>query len=163
MVTHRNVKLIEDLAEPLHLPLHLFSALVPEALLVCLLKSNGRCLLQRRHTTVADAGVSTGNVLDQVLGSDQVADTPASGVEGFASRTDGERPLVVLWLHGGNPGERDIVETVVDLVGEDDEVVLHGKVPDAFEFVARENLPNRIMTTSLAPNFDCEKWRLTEN
>jgi hypothetical protein len=163
MGTYRNVKLIEDLAEPLHLPLHLFSALVPEALLVCLLKSNGRCLLQRRHTAVADAGVSTGNVLDQVLGSDQVADAPAGGVEGFACGADGERPLIVLWLHGGNSGKWDIVETVVDLVGEDDEVVLHGKVTDAFEFIARENLPNRIMTSSLAPNVDCRKWRLTGN
>jgi hypothetical protein len=41
--------------------------------------------------------------------------------------------------------------------------VLHGKVTDAFEFITRENFSNRIMTTSLAPNFDCEKWRLTGN
>lgn len=133
--TYRNIELVKHLTEELHLLLHLRPALVPEAGRVGLFESDGSGLLQGRHAAVADARVRAGNVLDQVLGANQVPDTPPGGVEGLARGADGERALVQLGRHCGDAGEGDVEEAVVDLIGEDDEVVLDAQVANALEFL----------------------------
>jgi hypothetical protein len=114
-------------------------------LLVSFLKGNGCCFLEGRDTAVADAGVCTGNVFDQMVGSNEVADTPASSVEGLSGGANCERSLVKLWFDGGNSSKRNIVEAVVDFIREDDEVVLHSEVTDAFEFFVREDLADGVV------------------
>lgn len=149
MEAYRNFELIKHLTETLHLVLHLVTALIPETLFLCFLKSNGCGLLERRDTAVADAGVCAGNVFNQVLRSDQVANAPAGGVESLTSRANSKSALIVFRLHGSQPSEGHIVETVIDLVRKNDEVVLDREVTNALEFSAREDLANRVVTYSL--------------
>lgn len=84
-----------------------------------------------------------------MLRTDQVAHTPARGVEGLSSGAHRERTLIEFGFHGGDSGERNVEKTVVNLIGEDDKVVLDGEVTNAFQFVARENLSNRVVATLL--------------
>lgn len=91
---YRNTKLFENFTEALHLALHLSAALVPESNLVGLLKGDGGGFLEGGHAAVADAGVGGSDVLDQVLRADQVANTPAGGIEGLTSRGNGQGTLV---------------------------------------------------------------------
>lgn len=81
-----------------------------------------------------------------MLGTDEVSYSPASGVEGLAGRADGESALVELRRQGSDSGERDVVEAVVDFVGEDDQVVLHADLSNALQLSAREDLANGVVT-----------------
>lgn len=144
--TYRDTELIKNLTEPLDLSLHLRSALVPEACLFGLLKGDSSCFLQRRYAAVADAGVCTGYVLDQVFGSNQVANTPTGGVEGFAGRAHGQGTLVQFRRQCPDSRERDIEQTVIDLVGQNNKVVLHAQISDALEFLTRENLAHGVVS-----------------
>jgi hypothetical protein len=118
-------------------------------LLVSFLKGNGCCFLEGRDTAVANACVCTGDIFDQMVGSNEVADTPASSVEGLSGGADCECSLVELWFDSGNSSKRNIVKAVVDFVREDDEVVLHSEVADAFEFFAREDLADGVVPKPL--------------
>lgn len=149
-VTYRNTKLIKDLAEPLHLLLHLRAALVPESNLVRLLESHGGRLLQGRHAAVAYPGVRGRDVLDQMLRSDEIADSPASGIEGLARGADGQGALVDLRGQRRDSGERNVVQTVVDFVREDDDVVFHGEGANTLELLARKDLTNGVVTTAVS-------------
>lgn len=83
--------------------------------------------------------------LDQMLRPDEVADSPASSVEGLARGADGQGALPELRGQRCDPGERDVVEAVVDLIREDDDVVLDAEVADALEFLAREDLADGVV------------------
>lgn len=107
--TYRDTKLIKDLAEQLHLLLHLIAALVPEANFVCLFKGHSSSFLEGRYTAVTNAGVRTGNVLDQMLWADQISDTPPSGVKGLTSRAHSDGAFEELGGQGGNASEGNIV------------------------------------------------------
>lgn len=143
--TYRDTELIKDLAEQLHLLLHLISALIPEAHLICLLKGHRGGFLEGRHTAVANAGVCTGNVLDQMLRSNQVSHTPASGVEGLTSRAHSDSTFVQFRGQGGNPGKRNIEQAVVNLIRKDDQVVLDTEVTNTLELFLREDLAKRVV------------------
>lgn len=148
-ITYRKTKLIKDLAEQLDLVLHVRSALVPEAFLLSLLKRNSSSFLERRDTAVADAGVSTGHILDQVLGANEISDTPTSGVERLAGGANGQGTLVQLRRQGSNSREGNIEQTVIDLIGQDDQVVLHAQLTNALEFLPREDLANGVVAISV--------------
>ena len=141
----RNAQLVEDGAEPLHLALHLGAALLPEVVFVGLLEADGDGLLQRADAAVADARVRRRHVADQVLRSDQPADAPAGGVEVLAARPDGQGALRDLRGEGADPGERRVVQPVVDLVREDDQVVLDRQRADARELRVRVDLADRVV------------------
>lgn len=91
----------------------------------------------------------TGNILDQMLRSDQVAHTPARGVKGLSGGAHRERTFIEFWLHSGDSRERNVEKAVVNLIGEDDKVVLDGQVTNALQFVARKNLSNGVVATLL--------------
>lgn len=148
--TYRNTKLLENLAEAVHLALHLCAALVPESNLVGLLEGNGGSFLEGRHAAVTDAGVGGSDVLDQVLGADQEANTPAGCIERLSSGTNGQGTLVQLGRQGGDAGEWGVVETVVHLVRQDDEVVLDAEIADTFQFSTGKDLSNGVVTDKLA-------------
>jgi hypothetical protein len=145
MITYRDTEFIKHLAEARDLVLHVCSALVPETLLLGLLKGYSGGFLERGHTAVADAGVGTSNVLDQMLGSDQVSDTPASGIEGLAGGAHSQSTLVQLRGEGSNSGEWNVEQTVVDFIREDNKVVLDAKVTNALELFAREDLADGVV------------------
>lgn len=79
--------------------------------------------------------------------TDQIAHTPARGVEGLSSGAHRERTLIEFWFNRGDSGERNVEKTVVNLIGEDDKVVFDGEVTNALQFVARENLANGVVAT----------------
>ena len=143
--TYWDTKLVKNLAEELHLLLHLVPALVPEANLVCLLKRNGSSLLERRNTAIANARVRTSNVFDQMLRSNQVAHTPAGGVEGFASRAHSEGALVQLGRQGGNSGKGNIEKAVINFIGQDNKVVLDTEVTNPLQLLLGEDLANGVV------------------
>lgn len=82
--TYRNAKLLKNFAETPHLVLHLCAALVPEPKVIGLFKSNGGSFLERRHATVANPSVCTGNIFDQMLRANEVSHTPTGGIECLA-------------------------------------------------------------------------------
>lgn len=133
-VTDRNTQLVKNLTEPSDLSLHLIARLLPEPFCFSLLKRHGRRFLQRRHTTIAYPRMRSSNVLNQMRWSDQISHSPACGIERFPGRADGKSAFIQLGGQGGDAREGDVVESVVDFVGEDDNVVLYGEGADAFEF-----------------------------
>jgi hypothetical protein len=138
--TYGNLQLIKDLAEQLHLLLHLILALFPETLLVCLLEGDCGRLLERGHTAVTDTGVCSSDVLDQMLGSDQVAYAPSGGVEGLACRSHGKRALIKFGGKSRDSGIRNIEQAVVYLIRQDDEIILHAQIANALELFSGEHL-----------------------
>lgn len=147
--TYRDTELIKDLAEQLHLLLHFISALIPEANLVCLLKGHGSSFLEGRHTAVANAGVCTGNVLDQMLWSNQVSHPPTSGIEGLTSRAHGDSTFIQLRGQGGNAGKRNVEETVVNFIRKDNEVVLDTEVANTLELLLGKDLANGVVAVQV--------------
>jgi hypothetical protein len=144
-ITYRETELIKDLTEKLDLILHVCSAFVPEALLFSLLERNSSRLLERGDTAVADAGVCTSHVFDQMFGANEIPNTPAGGIEGLAGGADSQSTLVQFGGQGSNSCERDIKEAVVDLIGQDDQVVLHAQLANALQLLAREDLADGIV------------------
>lgn len=80
-----------------------------------------------------------------MLGSNEVPDSPAGGVEGFPGRTNGKGAFVEFWGHGSDSCEGDVEQAVVDFVGQDDEVMLHAEVADALQFGSGEDFPDGVM------------------
>lgn len=149
VIAYRDTQLIKDLAEPLNFTLHICAALVPEALFLCLLESNSSGFLKRRHTAVTDTGVCTGHVLDQVFRADEVPNTPTSGVEGLAGRTNGQSTLVQLWGHSSDSSVWNVEEAVVDFIRQDDKVVLDTQFTNALELLAREDLTDGVVPMNI--------------
>ena len=88
--THRNTQLFKNGTEPLHLPSHFLPALFPKAIFFRLLESDCYGFLEGAYAAEADPGVSCGDVVDEVRGTDEEADAPAGGVDVFACGADGE-------------------------------------------------------------------------
>jgi hypothetical protein len=160
MITYRDTEFIKHLAEARDLVLHVCPALIPETLLLGLLKGYSGGFLERGHTAVADAGVSTSNVLDQMLGSDQVSDTPASGIEGLAGGAYGQSALVQLRREGSNSGEWNVEQTVIDFIRENNKVVLNAKVANTLEFFAREDLADGVVAVYMLADVSNQGSRL---
>ena len=116
VITYRDTKLVKDLTEPLNFTLHVCAALVPEALFLCLLESNSSGFLERRHTAVTDTGVCTGHVLDQVFRTDEVPNTPPSGVEGLAGGAHSQSALVQLRGQSSDSSVGNVEKAVVDFI-----------------------------------------------
>lgn len=89
-MTYRQVQLIPDLVEAIELSLHLTLTLLPETSIVGLFESDSRGLLQRANAREADTGVCGGDILDQMLRTDQVAYSPACSVEQLACASNGQ-------------------------------------------------------------------------
>lgn len=143
--TYRKPELVKDLTEKLDLVLHIGSTLIPETFFFGLFEGNSSGFLERRDTAVADAGVCTGHILDQVLWADKISNTPAGGIEGLAGGTDGQGSLVQLRRQCGNSRKGDIEETVIDLIRQNDQVVLNAEVADALELFSGENFANGVV------------------
>ena len=143
---YRNTQLIKDLTEALHLLLHIIPTLIPESHLVSLLESNSSSLLERRNTAIADAGVCASHILDQMLWSDEITNTPSSGIEGFTSGTHREGTFIQLGGKSCNSGERNVEETIVNFIRQDDQVVLDTEVTNAHELLFREHFADRVVT-----------------
>lgn len=84
---------------------------------------------------------------DEVLRSDQVAHTPAGGIECLANRTNGQREICNLGGEGGYSRKWDVVKSIVDLVGEDYDRVLHTDLTNGEEFFAGEDFADGVVTT----------------
>lgn len=143
--TYRKTQLVPDLVEAVQLPFHLGLALLPEAALLGLLEGHRRRFLQRADAREADPRVRRRDVLDQVLRADEVADAPAGGVEQLARGADGQRQRRDLRAQRRDAREGHVVQAVVDLVGEDEDVVLDAQVADGLEFVTAEDLADGVV------------------
>lgn len=144
-MTYWQSQLVPDFVEAVQLSLHLTLALFPEASVVCLFESNSSSFLQRADAGEANAGVCSGDVLDQMLGSDQVAHSPACSVEQLARAADSQGESCNLRAQCGHTSERHVVELVVDFVREDEDVVLDAKVANGLELLAGEDLADRVV------------------
>lgn len=144
-VTHGQPQLVPDLVESIQLSLHLGLALLPETSALRLLECDSCRFLQRTNTREANPCVCCSNVLDQVLRSDQVADSPASSVEELTSAADGQRESRDLGAQRRNPGEGHVVELIVNLIGKNENVLLDAKVADGLELLTAEDLTHRVV------------------
>jgi len=144
-LTYRQFQFVPDFVEAVQLALHLPLALFPEPSVVGLFESNCRGLLQRADAGEADAGVCSSDILDQVLGPDQVAYPPTSSVEQLARTADSQSESRNLRAQRGNTSKRHVVQLVVDFVREDENVVLDAKVANGLELLAGEDLADRIV------------------
>lgn len=145
MKTYRQTELVPDFVEAVQLPFHLGLALFPETALIGLLERDGRGFLQRADAGEANPRVRRRDVLDQMLWSDQVADSPTGGVEELARAADGESQLCDLGTQRRDARERHVVQAVVDFVGEDEDVVLDAQVANGLQFVAAEHFAHRVV------------------
>ena len=119
--------------------------MIPEPFLVCLLERNGTCFLKRRHTAVADSSVGSRYIFDQMWGSDEISNSPASGIESLSCRADRESALVQLRGHCCNALERNVIETIVHLIREDNKVVFQAQIANSLELFLVENLANGVV------------------
>lgn len=103
---------------------------------VCLLERNSCRLLERRNTAVANTSVCSGNVLDQMLGSNQVTNTPAGSIEGLARRSHGKGALVKFRRKSGNSSIRNIEKAVIYFIRQDDQIVLDAQVTDTLQLLS---------------------------
>lgn len=87
--TYRNTQLIKNLTEPIYLPFHFLSTLLPETVLLRFAETYGDGFLEGGYAAETYPRVGCGDVADEVGGADQEADAPARGVEVFAGGTDG--------------------------------------------------------------------------
>lgn len=90
------------------------------------------------------------NILDQMLGSNQVSDTPAGCIKCLTGGSHGQSALVELWRQGRDSSEGNVIETVVDFVGKNDKVMLNTELSNTFEFSLREDLANRVVTVTVS-------------
>ena len=138
-------ELIQHRGEAGDLGTHLGGAGAPEVVGGGLLEADGDGLLQRGGGRVADAGVGGGDGVDEVGGRDQVADAPAGAVEVLARAADGEGDGGQGGGEAGDAGEGDVVEAVVDFVGDDEDGVGEAEGADAFEFGFREDFADGVV------------------
>lgn len=82
--------------------------------------------------------------MDELGGAHEPAHAPAGGVEVLARRADGDGEVGKLGGQRGDAGEGDVVEAIVDLVGQDDDVVLDAEVADALELLLAEDLADGV-------------------
>lgn len=108
--------------------------------------------MEGRHATVADSSVCTSHVLDQMLRANEVTHPPASSIEGLPSRAHGESPLIELRRQCSDPGKGNIVETVVDLIRKNDEIVLDTELADFLKLITREDLSYRVVAVVAISN-----------
>ena len=86
------------------------------------------------------------SVLDQMLFTDEVPHTPTSSVEVLARGAHGDCEFGNFWGQSGDASKRDVEEAVVDFVGENDDVVFYAEGRDLFEFFARHDFTNRVVS-----------------
>jgi len=144
-VTYRQTQLVPDFVEAVQLAFHLALALFPEAPVVGLFESDGRGLLQGTDAGEADASVRGGDILDQMLGTNQVAYPPSRSVEQLTRATDSQSECRNLRAQSGNAREGHVVQLVVDFVGEDEDVVFDAEVADGLQLLAGEDLADRVV------------------
>ena len=150
MSTYRNTKLIENFTKELYPSLHILSRIVPKPMLLCLLECNSTRLLKRRHAAVADPSVSSCHIFDQMWGSDEISNSPASGIESLSCRAYRESALVQLRGHCCNALERNVIETIVHLIREDNKVVLNAQFANSLELRFVENFTNGVVSVILS-------------
>ena len=131
----RHAQLVPDLVEAVHLALHVADRLVPEALGLGLLEADGAGLLERGDGREADAGVRRGDVLDEVRGAEQPPHAPAGRVEILAGGAHRDGQPLDLGGQRRHPRKGDVVEPVVDFVGQDNDLMLDAEVTNALQLL----------------------------
>lgn len=77
--------------------------------------------------------MGSGNVADEFGGTHQVADAPPGAVEVLARGADGEGALGEGGGEGGNAGEGGERKAVIDLVGENEDVIFDAEIANGLE------------------------------
>lgn len=144
-MTYGQTQLVPDFVETIKLPLHLCLALLPEAFALCLLERYGSRLLKRADTRETDASVRCSNVLDQMLGSNQVSHSPTGCVEQLASAANCQSKICDLRAKRRNASERHVVELIVDFVGKNEDVVLDAEVANGLQLLAGEHFADGVV------------------
>ena len=145
LITYRKSQLVPDLVETIQLALHLGLALLPEAFALCLLERYRSGFLERTNTGETNARVCSRDVLDQVLGSDQIANPPAGSIEKLACATHSQCEGRDLGAQRRNAGEWHVVQLVVYFVGQDEDVVLDAEVANGLQLLSAEDLAHRVV------------------
>lgn len=143
--TYRQSQLYPNFIQPLHLSLHLLLTLLPESLLFRLFKPDRGSLLEWRHTREANPGMCGAGIFDQMGFSDQPTHAPTSAVKVLSCRADRDGKVFNFGGEGRDASERGVVETVVDFVGEDYDVVFYAEFADCEEFLASEDFADGVV------------------
>ncbi len=85
------------------------------------------------------------DVFDQMLRPNEPAHTPASGVKILACRADCESECGYFWRQGGDAGEWNVEEAVVDFVGKDQDIIFYAEVTNCLEFGFGEDFADGVV------------------
>ena len=143
--THRQAQLVKHFTKPIHLSFHLFSRLVPEPLLIGLLEPDRRSFLQRAHARVAYPCVRCSNILDQVGWSDQPTHAPSCSIKVLPRRANGEGERCDFGVERCHACKGDVVQTVVDFVGENENLMLNAKRSNLLQFGGGEDFSDGVV------------------
>lgn len=143
--TYRQTQFIKDSDETINLGPHLGLGFIPEVVLVGLLETNSSSFLQRADTAVADAGMGSTDGLNKVLRTDQPSNAPTGAVKVLASRANSEGQVGNFRRQGSHASEGRVVETIVDLIAQDDDVVFDAQVTDCLQLLSCKDLANGVV------------------
>lgn len=80
--------------------------------------------------------MGTRDVFDEMLRTNEVPNSPASGVESLAGGTHSERTIVQFRRQGANSGERHVEKAIVHFIGQNNQIVLYAEIANALELLA---------------------------
>jgi hypothetical protein len=75
----------------------------------------------------------------------QRTNSPACGIKVLASRSHSQSQLLDFGGESGDASKGNVEETVVHLIGKDDDLVLDAKFGDALQLLLGEDLANRVV------------------
>jgi hypothetical protein len=85
------------------------------------------------------------NILDQMLRSNQISNSPARSVEQLSSTAYSQRKSRDLRAQRRHASERHVVQLIVHFVGQDENLVLDAKVANGLQLGAAEYLAHGVM------------------
>jgi hypothetical protein len=77
-----------------------------------------------------------------------LTNTPACGIKILPRRPNSQGNLLNLGREGGNARERHVEQAVVDLIGQDDNLVLEADIGDALQLLAGEDLADGVICSA---------------
>lgn len=93
------------------------------------------------------------NMLDKFGRAHEPADTPSGSVEVLARGADGDGEALNLGGERGDSRKGNVVQAVVDLVGENDDLVLDAQVANLLKLLLGEDLADGVVCVILSAKY----------
>ena len=89
-------------------------------------------------------------MLDQVWRTDQPAYSPPCGIEVLPGRANGKSQGCNFRVESSHACERNVVQAVIDFIGEDQDFMLDAEGSDFLEFGGGEDFADGIMANTIS-------------